>query len=246
MNNLKKTQVYLILIALFVAILSGCKKEDDNNPKGTTPPVFNPNLTYGIMTDQEGNEYKTIVIGTQTWMAENLRVTKYRNGDPIPNIIDNAAWPDLTTGAYCSYANTTKIDEITTYGRLYNWYAVSDSRNIAPTGWHVPSDIEWITLTTYLLGESEAGNKMKETGTTHWSSPNTSATNESGFTAIPCGYRGYGDVPFFGLGLESNYWSSTGNGANSAWATSLYSNNTSFFHSGFGTVAGFSVRCVRD
>lgn len=130
--------------------------------------IFNPDLTYGTMTDQEGNVYKIITIGTQTWMAENLRVTRYHNGDPITNVTGNGAWTILTAGACCTYGNTESNDVINLYGRLYNWFAVNDSRSIAPEGWHVPTDAEWTTLTTYLGGESVAAGKMKETGISHW------------------------------------------------------------------------------
>jgi uncharacterized protein (TIGR02145 family) len=135
--------------------------------------------------DFEGNVYKTITIGTQTWMADNLRTTKYRNGDAIPEVTDSSAWINLITGAYCNYNNTRNNDTIVSYGRFYNLYAVTDNRNICPTGWHVSTDAEWTTLTDYLGGASVAGDKLKEKGTTHWESPNAGATNEIGFTALP-------------------------------------------------------------
>lgn len=137
------------------------------------------------VTDYDGNVYQTVLIGDQCWMMENLKVTHYRNGDPIPHVTDGVTWGNLTSGAYCNYNNDE--GNVATYGRLYNWYAVDDSRNIAPAGWHVPSDAEWQTLVDYLGGDAVAGGKMKEAGTTHWASPNTGATNESGFTALPGG-----------------------------------------------------------
>jgi len=198
-------------LIIFVGLaMSSCDKEEENDPavenptNGKTTAVFNSNKTYGTMTDQDGNVYKTITIGTQTWMAENLRTTKFRDGSAIPNVTDGTAWGALITAAYCNYENTNNDVEIATYGRLYNWYAVADSRNIAPAGWHVPSDAEWTTLTTYLGGRSVAGGKMKETGTTHWESPNTGATNESGFTALPAGDR---SDYFEELGYFANWWS---------------------------------------
>jgi uncharacterized protein (TIGR02145 family) len=216
--------------------------------QGVSSAVFNSSLTYGIMTDLVGNTYKTIVIGTQTWMAENLRVTKYRNGDPIFNEPNNTAWIALTAGAYCSYSNTTNIDEIATYGRLYNWYAISDNRNIAPTGWHVPTDTEWATLITTLNGKSVAGGVMKEAGTTHWRSPNTSATNESGFTALPSGYRsGLGDGVFNGLGGGCQWWSSTAYGATNAWYYYLaYYYATVIVRDSYNWHGGSAVRLVKD
>jgi len=143
----------------------------------------------GTMTDIDGNVYETVTIGTQVWMAENLKVTHYRNGNTILHIIDWFSWFTLT-GAYCEYDND--VNNVAVYGRLYNWYAVNDSRYIAPVGWHVPSDAEWLTLVDYLGGDTVADGKMKEIGTTHWVSPNTGATNESGFSALPGGYRDYG------------------------------------------------------
>ncbi len=209
-----------------------------------SPIIFNPNLTYGTMTDIDGNVYKTITIGTQTWMAENLKTTKYRNGDLIPNVTDGTAWSALATGAYCWYNND--VANKATYGGLYNWFAVADTRNIAPTGWHVPTDAEWTTLTTFLGGESVAGGKLKEAGTSHWSSPNTGATNSSGFTALPGGYRLNNGGSFYDVGTNGNWWSSTAYGASNAWNRALnyyfayayrYYNNKQY---------GFSVRCVRD
>ncbi len=198
------------------------------------------------MTDQVGNTYKTITIGTQTWMAENLRVTKYRNGDSIPNVTDDAAWEALTIGAHCSYANTTDPDIIATYGRLYNLFTLSDSRNIAPTGWHVPTDAEWTTLTTFLGGESVAGGKMKETGTTHWISPNTSATNESGFSATPVGGRYDNDGSFFYLGLNGSWWSSAEAGASGGFTRTILVNSAECGRYYGFSQRGFAVRLVQD
>ena len=141
----------------------------------------------GTMTDIEGNIYKTIKIGNQWWMAENLKVTHYRNGDSIPNLTDSFLWFQITTGAFCNYGNDE--NNVALYGRLYNWFAVGDSRNIAPDGWHVPSDAEWQTLVDYLGGETVAGGKMKEAGLEHWFYPNEGATNESNFNALPSGGR---------------------------------------------------------
>jgi len=204
--------------------------------------IFNPDLTYGSVTDIDGNIYKTIIIGTQTWMAENLKTTKYRNGDPIPNVTDNTAWYALSTGSYCWYNNDAATYKAT-YGVLYNWGAVSDSRNIAPTGWHIPTDAEWTTLTTFLGGESVAGGKLKETGTTHWQSPNTGATNSSGFTALPGGCRVQIGT-FDSVNGGGYWWSSTDNSITNAW-------NRSIFYGSVDRVSnykhnGFSVRCLRD
>ncbi len=216
-----------------------------NVRQGVSSVVFNPNLTYGIMTDQDGNAYKTIKIGTQTWMAENLRVTKYRNGDPIPNVTDSATWITLTTGAYCNYENTTNMDKICTSGRLYNWFTVADNRNIALTGWHVPTDAEWITLITFLGDKFVAGGKMKEIGTTHWLSPNTGATNESGFSASPAGDRG-DNGRFVNLGEGVSYWSITQSSASNAWSCYIGFFSEYCFSGSPPNATGFAVRLLKD
>ena len=173
---------------------------------GPAVDIITLNASGGTVTDIDGNLYYAVIIGSQCWMAENLKTTKYRNGDAIPNVTDNTTWSALITGALCNYNNDA--NNMTTYGRLYNWYAVSDSRNIAPVGWHVPTDVELTTLTDYLGGLSIAGNKLKEPGTTHWASPNTGAVNETGFTALPGGYR-VSSGSFSNLGNNGYWWSST-------------------------------------
>ena len=195
------------------------------------------------ITDIDGNVYKTVKIGTQVWMAENLKVTHYRNGDPILNITDNTQWDSLTTGAYCNYNNDP--NNAITYGRLYNWYAVTDSRNLAPIGWRVPTDAEWQTLINYLGGDDVAGGKIKEAGTTHWSSPNTGATNESGFTALPGGARA-DSGSFDLLGSNATFWSSTETNSNYAWYRRLTYNGASVDRDIGDKRHGVSVRLVRD
>ena len=197
----------------------------------------------GTVTDIDGNVYHTVTIGTQVWMVENLKVTHYRNGDPIPNVTDNTAWSNITTGAYCNYNNDA--NNVTIYDRLYNWFTVNDSRNIAPTGWHVPTDAEWTTLTTFLGGASIAGGKLKETGTTHWLTPNEGATNETGFTALPGGGRFYNGA-FFNIGYNGNWWSATEFNASYAWNRYMNYNNSNVYRYDFNKELGFSVRCVRD
>ena len=191
-----------------------------------------------------GYTYSSIVLGNgQEWMAENLRTTTYANGDPIPNVTDNTQWQNLTTGAWAHYNNDSQYEN--PYGKLYNWYAVDDSRNVCPTGWHVPSDAEWTVLSDYLGGEAVAGGKMKSTGTAYWFTPNTDATNESGFSGLPGGKRNdYGT--FDNVGLSGDWWSSTEVGTYDAWyrllnyyfgfVSRLYNNRTN----------GYSVRCLRD
>jgi len=195
-----------VLFASVALILSACEKDEDLTPSnplnGKTTAIFNDNVSYGTMTDLDGNVYKTVTIGDQTWMAENLRTTTYNDGTAISYAADSAEWINLSTGGYCNYNNTTNEEAISTYGRLYNNAAVHSGK-LAPTGWHVPTDEEWKTLITY-LGD-EAGGKLKETGTTHWNSPNTGATNETGFTALPGGSIGY-DAEFGHLGESGCWW----------------------------------------
>lgn len=194
--------------------------------------------TFGYAQD-------AVTIGTQTWMKKNLDVSKYRNGDVIPEVTDPSAWANLTTGAWCYYENKTKNG--TNYGKLYNWYAVNDPRGLAPKGWHIPNEEEWTLLTNQLGGEDSAGGKMKETGSTHWKSPNTAATNSSGWEGLPGGYRN-DKGPFYDLGGSGKWWSSTEGGYYSyyAWVRQL-----SFPYGFIGRYAfkkrfGFSVRCIRD
>ena len=205
-------------------------------------PTLEGNITYGSITDIDGNTYKTVTIGTQTWMAENLKVTKYNDGIAIPNVTDDTAWSELTTGALCDYDNTPSNSE--TYGKLYNWHAVNTEK-LCPTGWHVPSDAEWTVLTDYLGGESVAGGKLKETGTTHWASPNTGATNETGFTALPGGSRSSNGT-FYDIGSNGLWWSATVYGASNAWYLYVSSNNSTVRINNISKGYGFSVRCVRE
>ncbi len=203
---------------------------------------FSTAVTASTVTDIDGNIYQTVTIGTQVWMAENLRVTHYRNGDPIPSVTDNSVWASLATGAYCEYNNDPA--NVAIYGRIYNWYAVNDSRNMAPEGWHIPTDADWQVLSDYLGGDAIAGGKMKEAGTAHWLEPNTGATNESGFTALPGGWR---SPYYYYMGSWAFFWSSTEANSNHAWLRDLHYNTTELFRGEYGEKSdGFSIRCVRD
>jgi uncharacterized protein (TIGR02145 family) len=223
----------LILMGVILFFTNSCKKDDNDD----TPPVT-------TVSDYDGNVYNTVTIGTQVWMTENLKVTHYRNGDPIPNVNDNTAWSTLTTGAYCNYNNTSGNGS--TYGLLYNWYAVADSRNIAPAGWHVPTETEWLTLINYLGDSAIAGGKLKETGTTHWTSPNTGATNETGFTALPGGYRNGFSGTFTAIGVIAYLWTSTESSTVNAWFRYLDNGSGYISRSTYKKSAGFSVRCIKD
>lgn len=227
----------LALLGLSLLLLISCSKDstNDNQPPGV-----------GNVKDIDGNVYHTVTIGTQVWMAENLKVTKYRNGDPITtNIPNNAAWININSGAFCWYLDD--IENKPTYGALYNWYAVSDSRNICPTGWHIPTSAEWTTLITYLGGENVAGGKLKEIGKTHWLAPNLGATNETGFTGLPSGGRD-NTALFNGLGANCNWWSSTvGYAGELIWIYALNTSGANFHGSDIASKRqGLSVRCIKD
>jgi uncharacterized protein (TIGR02145 family) len=233
-------------------LIQGASCNDGN--ANTTNDVINANcqcagtaIGNGVfipgngVTDIDGKVYTSIVINGQEWMQQNLAVSKYRNGDPIPTGLSNTTWQNTTNGAYAIYNNDAASN--TTYGKLYNWYAVNDSRGLCPTGWHVPSDAEWTTLATSLGGSSVAGGKMKST--TGWNAPNTGATNESGFTGLPGGFRYY-DGSYFYIGYYGYWWSSTEFGSYTAWSRLLVYANSVVARNDYNKQGGFSVRCVRD
>lgn len=238
MRQSSKISIYLILGIVVSMIFSiSCKKGNENND-----PTLNETVT-----DIDGNLYHTVKIGTQVWMIENLKTTKYRNGDEIQSITENAAWWNSTKGACCDYNNDA--NNAITYGKLYNWHAVNDGRKIAPLGWHVPSIDEWSILINFLGGESVAGGKLKEKGTSHWQSPNTSATNETGFSGLPGGWRGDGDGTYGEIGTDGCWWSSSisGVGGNAINCDLYYADGTIYKNStGSDKPYGFSVRCIKD
>jgi uncharacterized protein (TIGR02145 family) len=199
-------------------------------------------LQAQTVKDCDGNVYKTVKIGTQVWMAENLKTTKYKDGTAIPLVTDDKAWATLTRPAYCWYNNN--IVNKGTYGALYNWYTINTNK-LCPFSWHVPSDVEWTTLTTFLGGEDAAGGKLKETGTIHWKSPNTGATNETGFTALPNGYR-YESGSFFSIGNYGNWWSSSEFYTGSAYYRLMDYSNGIVSSNGESNRYGYSVRCLKD
>ncbi len=202
-------------------------------------------ITLGAQTimDAEGNNYKTVKIGEEVWMAENLKSTNYNDGTPIPLVADETAWRDLTTPGYCWYKNNQESYG-GTYGVLYNWFTVSTGI-LCPKGWHVPGNSEWIVLTKYLGGDYIAGGKLKEAGTAHWKNPNISATNESGFTALPAGRRNGGGI-FSGIGTNGHWWTSTETKNNQAWYRGLGNPDISIDSYRYNKRCGFSVRCLKD
>ena len=197
--------------------------------------------------DIDGNVYKTVTIGTQIWMTENLKTTKYNDGTAIPLVTDDAAWANrdsiaLTTPAYYWYDNDTTCKN--TYGALYNGYTVKTGK-LCPSGWHVPTDAEWSELTNYLGGEGVAGGKLKEAGITHWETPNRGATNETDFNALPGGYR-FMDGTFQLVNGGGNWWSSTDYNTERTWFRGM-NNNIEFVIKGpLEKPNGVSVRCVKD
>lgn len=246
-----------IILSLFMATLfiGGVKSQDTlfifQKTGGISKiPVNNiDSMTFAIsrtVTDIDGNVYHTITIGTQTWMVENLKVTHYRDGSVIPSFTSMSSWSALTTGAFCDHSNTASNANI--YGHLYNWYAATDSRNIAPTGWHVPSDAEWTTLATYLGGETVAGGKLKEIGTSHWYSPNTGATNSTGFTALGGGYYQAAVSNFISTKEYGRWWTSSSISTTNAWDRNMnyYYNNIFRDAAGAKKVDGLSIRCIKD
>ncbi len=200
---------------------------------------FNPGLLYDSIYDSEGNKYKTIVIGAQTWMAENLRSVKLNDGTNIPFVPEINKWTSLITPGYCWYNGDS-----TGYGAIYNWYTVNTGK-LCPEGWHVPSDVEWTELTDFLGGLSVAGGLLKETGLTHWISPNTGASNESGFTGVPTGYRSYSGT-FNSTGRYSYWWTSTELSPTGAWYRDVYYGYDSVDRSNGSKKTGANLRCVKD
>jgi uncharacterized protein (TIGR02145 family) len=221
------TCLFFVMGFVFI-LLDSCSKENST-----------------IITDNDGNVYHYVTIGTQVWTVENLKTKKFGNGEligtttPATLDISNEDSPKYQW-AFGGYDTSA-----TKYGRLYTWYTVTDNRNICPAGWHVPSDAEWTTLTTYLGGESVAGGKLKETGITHWLTPNIGATNESGFLALPGGSRDYGGS-FGNYRHAGTWWSSTSTSALDAFSRSMYHDETSTDRSANDKHFGFSVRCVKD
>ena len=193
--------------------------------------------------DADGNIYQMVTIGTQTWMTENLRTTKYNDGADIPLVTIYAEWEAMTTPGYCWYENNEATYKAN-YGALYNWYTVNTGK-LCPTGWHVPTDEEWTTLANYLGGLSVAGGRLKETGTAHWLSPNTGATNEFGFTALPGGGRA-DHGKFLYIGVAGYWWSSSEVNVDLAPASQMVLFDPAIGINELPKWLGFSVRCLRN
>lgn len=236
MNKSSYTGLLIVIICVLFTFTIGCKKDNSEKPK----TVFNPDLSYEQLLDKDNNTYKTIIIGNQTWMAENLKVTHYNDGKLIPNVTEANEWDFLTTGAYCNYENLESNDSI--YGKLYNWYAVNSGK-LCPKGWHVPTNADWDTLVNHLGGDSIAGGMLKATA--YWLSPNSWADNISGFSGIPGGRR-YSYGLFSAIENYGYWWSATNRSSKNAWFYYLCYNKRSVSSNYRDKTAGFSVRCIKD
>lgn len=223
-HNFSNRQNIFLFLCISLLLITSCEKEND------------------VVKDVDGNEYNTVTIGTQTWLIENLKTTKYRNGDPIQHITDYQTWINATTGSYSMYSEDPQITN--THGLYYNGYAVDDPRNIAPTGWHVATKAEWETLINFLGGVDVAGGKLKEAGTAHWQAPNAGATNETGFSALPSG-KTNGGVQSAGMGIESFFWSSE-QGSTKGYHFGQEYASSRVINGEAQKFASLSVRCIKD
>jgi uncharacterized protein (TIGR02145 family) len=246
----KRTNWFKALVAfltcLLFLILPSCQKDELNQDSiADISPLASSNKvkTTGKIKDVDGNWYKTVKIGDQWWMAENLKTTKYNDGSDITLVEKDEEWY-RNTPAYCWYNNDEKTYK-KTYGALYNWYAVNMG-NLCPTDWHVPTHADWTTLITFLGGQSVAGGNLKETGTTHWQSPNIGATDQAGFTALPAGTRGmYGYFAMIGVG---SYWWSASEGSLTifAWYCAVLNEYSTIWNQDGNKENGLSIRCLKD
>jgi uncharacterized protein (TIGR02145 family) len=221
---------HFILMGYTLILINSCKK-DEKNPNS--------------ITDKDGNVYTSVIIGTQVWIVENLKTTRYSNGDLIGTTTPATLDISLESTPKYQWSYEGNESNVNSYGRLYTWYTVTDSRNICPTGWHVATDADWTTLTTFLGGESISGGKLKEAGTTHWITPNTGATNESGFTALPSGYRN-DDGIFANLGYIGIWWCSTEYSSDRAYFRDMGYNFGDVLYGDNIKKSVCSVRCLKD
>jgi uncharacterized protein (TIGR02145 family) len=220
--------LFSLVAGSFLILLQGCRKSDNSSP-----PV----------TDMDGNTYKTVRIGDQTWMAENLKTATFSDGTDIPVVSDVSGWSVLNTPGLCWYNNDAdSIKNI--FGALYNFYAVGSGK-LCPPGWHVPSGDDWQKLRDFLGDALTGGGRLKEEGTSHWKAPNTGADNTTGFTALPAGIR-YFEGSFNSLSFFTSFWSSTEYDSNKSWYFSLYYSDAFALMNKTSKKDGFSVRCLED
>lgn len=234
MSPILNRSLVLLFITSGIYITTGCRSASDKPGSRET------------VSDTEGNIYTTVQIGTQVWMAENLRSTYFSDGNPIELVEDYDEWANLTLPAY-SWYNNDSLNSVD-YGALYNCYAI-ETEKLCPEGWHIPSDEDWIKLESKLGGASIAGAAMKEAGLAHWKTPNTQASNESGFNALPGGYRSYNGT-FNLLRIDGFWWSSSEKSWYGSTNTVIYRNlkydGPDLYREVAMKANGFSVRCVKN
>ncbi len=214
----------LLLISIFSSLFISCGKDEE--------------------PQEPADYYESVTIDNRQWMVKNLDVVTYRNGDPIEMIADSLQWVNTGTGAYCSYNNDSSLTR--TYGLLYNWHAVNDSRELAPKGWHIATNSEWQALINHLGGVDEAGGKLKEAGLAHWVAPNAGADNSSGYTALPGGFRSETDGTFTGLGGYVAWWLNESSSSTHAYSASLSTITGKAYTSENTRNFGAYIRCVKD
>ena len=257
-NQWIKCHMFILLITGITYVLSAQGVTKNGQIKDTSDIFVNENGRIGsdrkldkngqllfTVRDVDGNVYNVVTIGTQVWMKENLKVTSYSNGDIINTTSPDTLNISSEIAPKYQWVYNDIDSSVIVYGRLYTWYAVSDSRNLCPFGWHVPTDSEWSILTEYLLGEGVAGDKIKETGTAHWMGLNTSATNETSFTGRPGGFRFINNI-FYLMGQYGCWWSASECNAGSAFYRYLYCNYSYFYRCYNGKSLGYSVRCLQN
>jgi uncharacterized protein (TIGR02145 family) len=230
--NSRRKSIAMVATGVLISVLIACDKDDEN-------------IT---VTDIDGNVYHTVKIGSQVWMVENLKVTSYNDGTPIPLVTDQAEWTSMTGPGYCWYDNEEATYK-NTYGALYNWHTVNTGK-LCPEGWHVPTDEEWTTLCEYLDGDTIAGGKLKAKGTIEdgdglWDSPNEGATDEYGFSALPGGGRYFNGV-FGWMGHYGTCWTSTESSANNAYVRYMRYNYKVLVRDQYDKKTGYSVRCIKN
>jgi len=229
----------LIIITVLCCIIAYSCKKESNSSTATNSTTITPTPGPDV-TDIDGNVYHSVIIGTQTWMAENLRTTRFNDGTPIQLVTDSTTWMNLTTPAYCWYNND--VSKKSSYGALYNWYVVNMG-SLAPVGWHVSTSAEWTTLNNYLGGDVR--DKLCETGTAHWMSPNQ-ANNSSGFTALPGGCRyGYNNGEFVSIRNLGLWWTTTEESSYDAWNVEIDYGSGPYIDY-YYKQCGYSVRCLRN
>jgi uncharacterized protein (TIGR02145 family) len=227
-----KNLIFRVGVGLILCMFQSCSNEDKN-----------PTSLGNTVKDKDGNVYNTKKIGIQVWMVENLKTTKYNDGTPIPIVTDDSQWISLTTPAFCWYSNNEGIRN-SGFGALYNYYAVNTGK-LCPEGWHVPTTAEWNILEDYIGGQSVAGGKLKQTGTSNWRSPNTGATDEFGFSALPGGGRIANNGYYRYINEEGNWWTSNGSVNNGDLRSINYDSPVLSFYTS-SKRNGYSIRCIKD